>query len=80
VVSRLVLPRAVRRVMSNRTPGTEDLCAYCPPGKRCREEGAGELRSHYYKTHNNGIPWTMCAEHMKPEHHPPDLHDKLAKW
>lgn len=59
-----------------RTPGTGDTCTYV----YCKAPGGGELWGHYYQNQNNGIPWTLCSEHVKPEFHPPDLHGKLRKW
>jgi hypothetical protein len=76
-----------------RTRGTADRCEYvggcsCPrcqkAGRlrdhpRCTGGGAGELRGHSLDW-RNGVPWTMCAEHVKPGHHPADLRDKLVTW
>jgi hypothetical protein len=43
----------------------------------CHGPGVGELRAHNLREHG---PWIMCAEHIKPEAHPPDLRDKLHRW
>lgn len=58
-----------------RTGGTADTCEYA----FCHAPGAGEARYHAL-TERNGIPWTMCAEHVKPEHHPPVDRKWLVKW
>ena len=61
---------------SVRTSGTSDFCTYLG----CYKEGAGELRGHYFRQQNNGIPWTMCIVHIERDKHPKDLHDKLVRW
>jgi hypothetical protein len=60
---------------AGRTPGTADQCEYVG----CHDPGAGESRYHNLLA-RNGIPWTMCAEHLKPEYHPVIERGKLAKW
>jgi hypothetical protein len=69
----------LKRDKAGRTPGTPDTCEFYQQGHRCREPGAGELRGHYMDSHG-GFPWTLCAEHVKPGHHPADLRDKLVTW
>ena len=56
------------------TEGVSETCEYAGT---CREPSAGELRGH---TMNHKLPWGMCAGHVKPEHHPPDLRDRLYGW
>lgn len=58
-----------------RTPGTPDCCEYA----FCKEPGAGEAR-YRNLAERGGIPWTMCAGHVKPGHHPAEARDKLAAW
>ena len=58
-----------------RTSGTSERCEYV----FCREPGAGEARYHNLIA-RDGIPRTVCTEHLKPEHHPLDGRGKLAKW
>ena len=43
----------------------------------CHEPAVGELRAHNQRERG---PWAMCAEHVKPEAHPPDLRKKLVRW
>jgi hypothetical protein len=59
----------------NRTPGTSDICKYVG----CKRPGVGELRANHILG-NNGIPWTMCDDHILPEEHPTDIHDRLVRW
>ena len=58
-----------------RTFGTSDTCEYAG----CREPGAGEARYHDLNA-RNGVPWTMCAEHVRPEYHPKDGREHLMRW
>jgi hypothetical protein len=60
-----------------RTEGTSDTCEYGEG--RCRKPAAGELRAHRMAARNH-IPWAMCAGHLKPEAHPPDLRKALVRW
>jgi hypothetical protein len=61
----------------SRTEGVSGTCEY--GGGRCREPSAGELRAHQMGARKH-VPWGMCAEHVKPQHHPPDLHKHLFRW
>ena len=61
--------------LHRKTAGVADRCEY----GTCREPAAGELRAHNMER-RGGIPWAMCAAHVKPEHHPPDLRKKLVRW
>jgi hypothetical protein len=63
----------------NRTEGVDERCEYCVRGYRCKEPSAGELRAGQMASRKQ-VPWGMCAEHVKPEAHPPDLHDHLFAW
>lgn len=63
----------------SRTEGVSETCEYHVRGRRCREPSAGELRAGNMAARKQ-VPWGMCAEHVKPEHHPPDLHDHLYRW
>jgi hypothetical protein len=49
----------------------------CEYAGACRAPAAGELQAHNQREHG---PWALCEEHMKPEFHPPDLHNKLVRW
>jgi hypothetical protein len=60
-----------------RTAGS-DTCEYATMPRACREQGAGELRGHM--NFGQRGPWTLFAEHLKPEHHPADLRPKLFRW
>jgi len=64
----------------SRTEGVSERCEYHAGGFRCKEPSAGELRAHAMADRNHGIPWGMCAEHVKPQHHPPDLRKHLFAW
>jgi hypothetical protein len=66
--------------VSTRTPGTSGICVYEEGARKCRSEGVGELRGHYYINFNGGIPWTMCETHMQISAHPKDLQNKLVRW
>jgi hypothetical protein len=61
-------------------PANAATCTYIEQNRPCHDGAVGELRGHYYKTYNDGRGWPMCARHLKPEMHPPDLHDKLFHW
>ena len=50
--------------------------ARCTWAKGCPEPAAGELQAHTMDRE----PWPLCDEHLKPEHHPEDLRDKLTRW
>jgi hypothetical protein len=63
--------RLIRR--GEHTEGVSEICEFTG----CREPSAGELRAHF-RLHK--LPWGMCDEHLKPEHHPEDLHGKLHRW
>lgn len=60
-----------------RTPGVSETCEYAVEHKLCGEASAGELRGH---TMDHKRPWGLCLEHLKREHHPLDLWDKLHRW
>jgi len=64
---------------SARTEGVSERCEYYVKGFRCKEPSAGEMRAHQM-TARNHVPWGMCAEHVKPEHHPPDVRKYLYRW
>jgi hypothetical protein len=34
----------------------------------------------YHLSGHNGLPWTLCAEHLKPEYHAPVDRKRLVKW
>jgi hypothetical protein len=61
---------------AGRTEGVNDTCEY---GGRCGKPAAGELRAHNM-TARGHIPWALCATHIKPEYHPPDLRKSLVRW
>jgi hypothetical protein len=61
------------------TEGVAERCEYYAGALRCKGPSAGELRAHQMAARNQ-IPRGMCAEHVKPEHHPPDLHKHLFRW
>jgi hypothetical protein len=61
-------------------PATAATCTYVEQGRACHANAVGELRGHYYIQQNDGNGWPMCARHIKPEMHPPDLHGKLFHW
>ena len=61
----------------NRTEGVSERCEYYRGASPCSEPSAGELR---LATWGHKLPQGMCAEHVKPEAHPPDLHDHLFAW
>ena len=63
----------------SRTEGVSERCEYYVRGYRCKEPSAGELRGHHLAAREQ-LPWGMCAEHVKAEHHPPDLRKKLYRW
>lgn len=65
----------------NRTGGVSERCEYYTHGgaRRCPEPSAGELRAGRMLTPGD-VPWGMCAGHVKPEHHPADLHKHLYRW
>jgi hypothetical protein len=74
-------PPVAAPLAGSRTPGTRDNCEW----QRCGKPGAGELRGHTMGRPripgtSRGLPWTLCAEHVKPGHHPADLRDKLVAW
>ncbi len=58
-------------------PADAATCTYVEDYRPCHEQAVGELRGH---TMLSGKPWPMCARHVKPEMHPPDLHGKLFRW
>jgi hypothetical protein len=58
-------------------PATEAECTYIEQNRPCREKSVGKLLGHFYLQQNGGHGWPLCARHIKPEMHPPDLHDKL---
>ena len=57
------------------TEGVSERCEYGVPA--CGQPSVGELRAHKAR---HPLPWGVCAEHVKPEHHPPDLHQHLHRW
>lgn len=59
------------------TEGVDERCEYVAEGHRCTGPSAGEMRGHSMM---HKLPWGMCAEHVKPEHHPADLRDRLYPW
>jgi hypothetical protein len=67
--------KLIRR--GERTEGVSETCEYHVFGVSCGDASAGELRAHRM---GHPLPWGMCGEHVKPEHHPPDLRDKLHRW
>jgi hypothetical protein len=56
-----------------RTPGTSDWCEYAG----CHHPALGELRAHYS---GHPLPWSMCADHIRPAAHPSDLRRWLVLW
>lgn len=70
-----VTPTSRFTFTEGRTPGTSDRCEYVS----CHEPGAGKSRYHNL-IGRDGIPWTICGEHLKPEYHPAAERGKLAKW
>ena len=49
-----------------------ERCEYVTDLKSCREPRAGSIRF-------DDIEHPLCERHLKPVHHPADLHAKLAK-
>lgn len=68
--------KLVRR--GEHTEGVSETCEYRTGEPLCGEPSAGELRAHSAPGHR--LPWGMCAGHVKPEHHPADVHDQLYCW
>jgi hypothetical protein len=64
--------------LHRKTEGVSDRCEYGGWGF-CRLPAAGELRAHSMDRRGK-IPWAMCAAHVRPEFHPPDLRKRLVKW
>jgi hypothetical protein len=58
-----------------RSPGTADLCEY----PACLELGVGEMRYHNLAA-RQGIPWTLCVEHLKPKWYPGDIRAESGKY
>lgn len=63
-------------------------CTYLERGRRCHDPAAGVLDANYGTglpdftggAHDPGTPWPMCDRHLRPEYHPPDLHEHLKRW
>ena len=61
------------------TEGVSETCEYRHTVRvcACGAPSAGELRAHSME---HRLPWGLCAEHLKPEHHPLDLRPHLHRW
>jgi hypothetical protein len=63
----------------SRTEGVSERCEYYVRFHQCKEPSAGEMRAHQMVARQQ-VPWGMCAEHVRPECHPPDLREHLYPW